>query len=79
MGFGQLSERVAIPGARPCQQVGRHHLSPLRPCVTSSPFLSTSSVDASRAQNWAPNACPLSRCRRIYIYDGSELISKEDV
>jgi len=44
--LGQLSERVAVPGLRPGDQIGCYH------------FLSISSIDTGRAANFAEGAAP---------------------
>ena len=64
--FGQLSERVAVSGPRPDDQVGCHY-STQRDVGRSPNHLP--SIDTGRVANWAR---PLSRHRGVCIIDGSD-------
>ena len=67
--LGQLSERIAVPGPSPVDQVGCHHSTVASRLSLSRVHIS---IDPGRAANWAVGARPLCRRRGIYLIDGSE-------
>jgi len=77
--LGQLSEGVAVPGARPGDQSVVTTSSPLHPRVTSLAFLVDSQVSTSaEPRTGRKSRAQFLGVRIAYIFDSSKSIRSED-
>ena len=70
--LGERSERVAVPGPRPGDQVGCHHPHLASPLPRISSHVRPV-MDTCRGANWAVSRRPVRRRRGVCITDGSDI------